>query len=149
MVASRNNLITGNAISCGCVRKQNIARVAKNKKIKVHPFSSLYRDYKNHSKEKNREFNLSLEEFKNLCLGNCHYCNTEPRDTHKYGGRGRRLSFLRNGVDRIDSSGGYTKDNTVSCCAQCNRAKRDSHIDDFEDWIRKAYWHFCVDKHFE
>ncbi len=36
-----------------------------------------------------------------------------------------------NGIDRVDSNRGYTKENTVPCCSVCNRMKMDSTLDSF------------------
>ncbi len=43
-----------------------------------------------------------------------------------------------NGVDRVDSSRGYVKDNVVSCCKHCNLAKRDRTAEDFIKHCRKV-----------
>jgi len=45
--------------------------------------------------------------------------------------------FTYNGIDRIDSDGGYTPDNIVACCKKCNIAKSDMTTDDFLAWIRR------------
>ena len=47
--------------------------------------------------------------------------------------------WKRNGVDRIDSSLGYTIDNCVACCDKCNYAKHDLSTEDFKEWIIKIY----------
>jgi len=42
---------------------------------------------------------------------------------------------LFNGIDRVNNSAGYTNHNTVPCCKTCNLAKRDSTVEEFENWI--------------
>lgn len=42
-----------------------------------------------------------------------------------------------NGIDRVDSSKEYTKDNCVSCCKYCNWAKNDLSISEFKNHINK------------
>ena len=42
----------------------------------------------------------------------CHYCNYQL---------GQQSNS--SGLDRLDSSKGYIKDNVVSCCYKCNRIK--------------------------
>ena len=37
-----------------------------------------------------------------------------------------------NGIDRLDSSLGYTKDNIVTCCKICNYAKNKMKFEDFK-----------------
>ena len=49
------------------------------------------------------------------------------------------IPILYNGIDRIDSSQGYFKDNVGSCCKTCNRAKSNLSLVEFKDWISKVY----------
>lgn len=46
-----------------------------------------------------------------------------------------------NGLDRVDSSCGYLKGNTVPCCERCNRAKSSFSKDDFLNHCRKIIKH--------
>lgn len=48
---------------------------------------------------------------------------------------------LVNGIDRADSNRGYIKENCLPCCETCNKAKRDLAIDDFYNWLKRAYYH--------
>ena len=45
------------------------------------------------------------------------------------------------GLDRIDSLGNYTIENTVSCCYICNIMKKDYDINFFFDHIKKILYH--------
>ena len=67
-----------------------------------------YRNYRQRSKRREMTFDLTLKEFGDLIEQPCHYC----------GGKS-------GGLDRCDSTLGYTKFNTVPCCFVCNRAKSD------------------------
>jgi len=59
-------------------------------------------------------FELTLEQYTELVVDKkCSYCDGD-------------LPKTMGGLDRIDSSKGYTVDNVVSCCAECNRIKGDS-----------------------
>ena len=56
--------------------------------------------------------------------------------------KGKRLSdyLLKcNGIDRIDSSQGYTNENSVPCCTFCNFAKHTMGKDDFLAWVKRVY----------
>lgn len=46
-----------------------------------------------------------------------------------------------NGIDRIDSEVGYTKENTVPCCKYCNTAKNTMSYNEFIEWIKRVYKH--------
>jgi hypothetical protein len=47
--------------------------------------------------------------------------------------------FTYNGIDRIDNSQGYIIDNVVPCCTKCNIAKGRQSIQEFKEWIYRAY----------
>lgn len=43
---------------------------------------------------------------------------------------------LYNGIDRKNSSEGYTLGNSLPCCRVCNRAKSDMDYEEFKQWIK-------------
>lgn len=68
-----------------------------------------------------------------LATRDCFYCGSEPGNMiSEYG-------FKYNGLDRIDSSKGYTLTNVVTSCKICNRSKSDMSQKDFYDWIKRTY----------
>ena len=73
-----------------------------------------YSYYQTNAKNKGFIFNITFNEFSKLLNEPCYYC----------GGEGH-------GVDRLDSSIGYLKDNIVSCCSMCNFMKRTYTEDEF------------------
>jgi len=64
--------------------------------------------YKHDAKKRNYCFELSFNEFMELWQVRCKYCGVDIKTI---------------GVDRIDNSIGYTKENIVPCCRECNRMK--------------------------
>ena len=84
-----------------------------------------YKVYQNNARNKDRNFDLSEDDFINMTSQPCIYCG-EYSDT--YNGE------WFNGIDRIDSNLGYSLDNCVPCCAICNRMKMDL---DVNNWIDK------------
>lgn len=92
-----------------------------------------YQTYKRNAKHKNRNFDLSEEEFTEMTKLPCVYCG-DYSDT--YNGE------LFNGIDRIDSSLGYSMDNCVPCCATCNRMKLDLSVDDWMNKIQQIIEHY-------
>lgn len=81
----------------------------------------VYRGYKQLARRMKRDFTLTLEEFAQLLECRCHYCGIAPSTTARPSPSG--LTFLYNGIDRIDSSVGYVSGNARSCCWTCNRMK--------------------------
>jgi len=55
------------------------------------------------------------------------------------GRREKKLKNYINGLDRVDSSKGYIKDNVVTCCENCNRAKLDLTQQEFFAMIKSIY----------
>ena len=84
-----------------------------------------YTVYQRNAKNKDRNFDLSEYDFIKMTSQPCIYCGGYS-DT--YNGE------WFNGIDRIDSSLGYSYNNCVTCCATCNRMKMDLDVD---DWIGK------------
>lgn len=78
-------------------------------------------------------WHLTPREFEQIVKQPCTYCQAEPREykARLKKGKGRQVSALMNGIDRIDSSKGYTLDNCIACCTMCNRMKLDLPIADF------------------
>jgi hypothetical protein len=87
--------------------------------------SGRYPEYRNQAKRRNIPFELSKEYFINLATSPCKYCKATPNPVM--------------GVDRIDSTQGYTEMNTVPCCTSCNYAKHTKTEDEFKEWIIKVY----------
>jgi hypothetical protein len=64
------------------------------------------------------------------------YINSMPKICHY---TGLELSIRRNqpntlSLDRINSLGGYTKNNVVFCCARINTMKSDMSVKEFLNW---------------
>lgn len=75
------------------------------------------------AKDRLLEWNITDEKARELINSNCYYCNTEPLV----------------GIDRIDSSKGYTIDNVVPCCGTCNIMKNAFSQETFLEQIHKIY----------
>lgn len=70
------------------------------------------------SAKKGIEITLTHREWDELTKGDCVYCK-RARSDDKW-----------NGVDRVVSTEGYTPDNTVSCCNDCNIDKLDLSVEE-------------------
>jgi len=130
--------------SCGCLRNNSHNKI-KNREI------ALWKQLYNSSVLKKENYrikrgwgksDIDFEHFKCLCKSKCFYCGEFNSNVIK-DIRGEQIisdAILKyNGIDRIDSSIGYTKENTVSCCKNCNRAKNDMTYDTFFEWVKKLY----------
>jgi hypothetical protein len=79
------------------------------------------------AKRKKRQFDFLRDVFINKVLAPCHYC-------------GEANAF---GLDRLNSTIGYTEKNTVPCCTKCNYAKNTMDVVDFKKHIIKIYKHYA------
>ena len=97
-------------------KKNNPDKVrAKNIKSRLLPTTN-YAKYKKNAIDRNYEFNITLKEFKELWEKPCVYCGNEIKKI---------------GIDRVDNTIGYIKNNIVPCCKICNFMKRDMKVADF------------------
>jgi len=91
-------------------RENNPDKVKENNQNKIISINDNYNIYKRSANDKNLVFDLSFEDYEDIIRNDCHYCG-----------------FLQNrgfnGIDRLDSKIGYTKENCVSSCKMCNYMK--------------------------
>lgn len=94
--------------------------------------------YKSNAKSKGLSFELTKDELKEIIKQDCYYCGTPPFSSSitTFQSHG---AVLYNGIDRIDNENGYTKDNCVSCCLQCNLAKGRLSVVQFRAWVKRIY----------
>lgn len=102
--------------------------LTKNKYITAYGY---YRHYEKAAEKRKIEFCLSTEEFYEIIIKNCFYCNSKP--LQKYG----KKTF--SGIDRIDSSIGYLKINCVPCCKICNHIKGSMAVDEFMRMVKRIH----------
>jgi hypothetical protein len=97
------------------------------------PYESLYGQLLKNAKRRNYAVALTYEEFLTFTeLTTCVYCGTLVSWT--------KFNRSKNGsaynLDRKDNTVGYTKQNCVVCCSDCNRAKGDRYT--HEEWMCMA-----------
>lgn len=86
-----------------------------------------YKSYRRSAKQRNIDFQISFEEFKEVINKPCTYCGTEPNPF--------------NGIDRFDNSKGYIENNLIPCCEWCNKIKLTHSDEETREHIRKMYHH--------
>lgn len=135
------NLKTGATKSCGCYLREIVPHNGfKQGRRGKFPFgvsarTDLFKRLRHSAKQRGLCMSLTWDVFVKLSDGNCAYCGISPLQCHKtqYGD-----AILYNGIDRVNSSEGYTAENTVSCCKVCNRAKGNLSVNDFLLWLNRA-----------
>jgi len=145
-----DNLSSGKSNSCGCLKSEFLARSGNQYGIYKDREAALLKVQYSHLKRRNESKGftdtLSLEDFCLLSKTPCKYCGLEHskeiEDRLNESKKGKRLSdhvLKCNGVDRVDSSKGYTKGNSVPCCKFCNFAKHTMSESDFYQWVKRVY----------
>lgn len=132
-----DNFINGKTKSCGCKREELIIRtkriIGSRKPTLEALVNKLYSSYYRNARKRGFEFNLSYDEFFNLINKECFYCSNIGSNTMVYL---NTITLIYNGIDRRDSKISYTKENCVTCCCFCNRAKLDFSEDIFLNWLK-------------
>lgn len=132
-------LLTGthkSHIQAGC--RQCLLLNTPIEKQKKAAYKNLFNNLKSSCKRINRVCSISLKRAIDLYSSNCYYCNSAPSNVYKSPNLSA-LNLKYSGIDRIDSTKGYTDKNTVACCFNCNRAKSDLSQQDFLNLIKNIY----------
>ena len=109
-VPKRSSLAKGPPLCKACIDRNKQKR----------PYESALYTLKRGAKERGHPVDLTYEEFVVLCkIPTCHYCGSDLNRTI-YRSEGRGSPSL---IDRKDSSLGYSQDNCVPCCWECNNLK--------------------------
>lgn len=136
-IVPTSHLTSDKVYSCGCESRRSEAAKGPRKDPEEVYTTKLYYDYKSNALSSDRKFELSREELYEMSQKPCHYCGevkTQKKDKKEIEG-----IFKYNGIDRIDNSEGYTKENCVTACKKCNYKKRTDSKEEFLDWIQKVY----------
>jgi hypothetical protein len=123
----------GRTKTCGCSRKLHLDRI--HALVRRPPgeaaWTATFQHCRQAAKKLGRTWDLTLERFREICLQPCSYCGSPPlkemKLPKKYNG-----TIRRNGVDRIDPSGGYTEGNMCPSCWPCNRMKGSLSVTEFK-----------------
>lgn len=150
-VVVADNLSSGKSKSCGCLKKEFLSKKGNQFGLYKDRQVAMMKVQYSHLKRRHTQNNMSgeildFETFYTLSKSNCKYCgleySKEIEDRLNESKNKKRLSdeVLRiNGIDRVDSNIGYTKDNSVPCCKYCNFAKHTMSEEDFYVWIKRVY----------
>lgn len=142
-IINGSGLKSGSIKSCGCygIKKRReawalpLGESSKNK---------LYADYKRSAQKRNIDFDLEFNLFINITKKDCFYCGRVASQIST--SKDLIGEYVYNGIDRVDSSIGYIKNNVVPCCQECNYAKNNTPQQDFLDWIKRVYEYSIAEK---
>ena len=145
-----DNLSSGKSNSCGCLKAEVLSRKGNQYGIYKDREEALlkvqYSHLKRRDKKKGFSDTMSFDVFSFLSKQPCKYCgleySKEIEDRLNESKKQKRLSdhvLKCNGIDRVDSSKGYTVENSVTCCKHCNTAKNTMTESDFFKWIKRVY----------
>lgn len=98
-------------------------------------YRHAWKSYRDGAERRGFVFEISFEAFRTFAQQPCHYCSADPRIT--CWSKQAAIQQPMNGVDRRDSKQGYTLENCLPCCGQCNRAKSIHSYDDFMTWVNR------------
>jgi len=135
-IVASNSLRNGTQ-SCGCFRATGAGSRPYRINILKPGEASRNRvlsQYKRDAVQRNLVWDLTNEQFFNIIARKCAYCGAPPFSVTKISTNG---DFVRNGIDRVNNSIGYTLDNSIPCCTICNHAKKDMTKTEFENWIER------------
>lgn len=127
-----SNLLSDSAQSCGCLKRETVAR--RSRREPGHAVkTNIWLCYIRNAKQRGHSWELTRIEVETLILSACHYCGCVGSMQTK-SSTGDVLS--RNGIDRLDNTRGYTRENSVACCKPCNQAKNDRTLEEFRIWAQ-------------
>ena len=92
----------------------------------------------------NISYAITPEEYIKTATKPCHYCGAAPSNTSNYLTRHGETAIPVNGIDRVDSTTGYTLNNIVPCCAICNIMKSTLSIQDFIKHVQQIVTHLSA-----
>lgn len=130
------NLRKPNIRSCGCLRRKLAIEKGKKQRTVISFLNLKYGEYKRSAKYRNINFSLTKEQFNELVVKNCFYCDLMPtlKNLTKVG-----IEIPTHGIDRVDNKKGYFYENCVPCCKRCNMTKMDMDIEEFLNYIKRIY----------
>lgn len=113
----------------------------KFKNSRENQANLLYKKYKRRAKSRGQKFNLSLFHFLMLTKLPCTYCGIKPKQVYNIT-KIKKYNYFYNGLDRIDSSKGYTLMNVTPACFRCNGMKSKMSFENFVEQCRLIAKHY-------
>jgi hypothetical protein len=133
-IARGASIRKGHTKSCGC---KSAILISKRNSLPPGEINirQLFANYRNGAKNRELNFVLTLEEFREFIFKNCHYCGSLPNRLNVVENIQQENLIYYNGIDRLDNTIGYQLNNCITCCKTCNYAKSSISYNDFITWI--------------
>lgn len=144
--ARMSAIATGNPKYSHTPTEEHRARLRVSNAKPGTAFRKLLASYKQNAKDRDLEFSLTDEQFRELTSSPCYWTGRAPAQISKSDGG---ETYVYNGIDRLDSTKGYTVENCVPACRAANVAKMDMPVDDFLQFVRDVYQHRLGESHGE
>ena len=90
--------------------KKRKDRVRNYKEENMKNITRYFKEYITSASKRGYDMNMDYETFSEFVIKSCYYCGHQNEDEV-------------NGIDRVDNSKGYSKENCVTACWKCNRIK--------------------------
>ena len=113
-----------------------------SRKQSVRRFSAIDRLFKlrvlRRCKKTEIKCKINAKTYFRLASFPCFYCGDLPKPVEIYKGKfALKESLVVHGLDRLNPKKGYEKNNVVSCCFTCNKAKSSLTLKEFTEHIKK------------
>lgn len=118
-------------------------------------YKLLYDSCKNSAKFRGLAFELTEQQHASLVVLPCTHCGTPPERYNPYlcahysrvsESRKAEAWIVKNGLDRVDNSFGYSMENCVPSCSQCNYGRQDYSVKEYYEHCERVVKHrgkFC------
>jgi hypothetical protein len=103
--------------------EENREKERERNRKRCKTLKGKFNRYKSGAKERGIPFELTLEDFEFFWQKPCDYCG-DPIETI--------------GLDRVDSSKGYTIDNVAPCCSFCNYSKKSHSLKEYIEHCKRV-----------
>ncbi len=133
--------------SCGCHKK--VVPILGDIKLvtpDIYSYRYLFSRYIRNAMNDGKEFSLSIEQFIEIISKNCAHCGFEPRPFNavikqkKLTEDEKKEYWVNaNGIDRLNSESGYIEGNVAPCCKDCNYAKRNMTLSEWNGYLNRIY----------
>lgn len=120
-------------------RRVSTAGLAGQPNVAKHapPMRSLWHTHIRGCLRRDVQNLITIDEYAELTSATCFYCGRSPFNPTKWPG----LVLLYNGIDRVDNSLPYTKENLVTCCKDCNAMKSGRDAEQFLQHVVRVAEH--------